>query len=132
MKKLLIALFALATMGNVFAGYKIEMRNNSDDVMKIDIDYLGESKTFNICRSDSITLQAGEYKSLDVGICCTSRVVVTALSGSYANLPYEYMKVAKTCGGFGFTIIVTKFGGVQFEKGASRPRQGSGSRIKRI
>jgi hypothetical protein len=122
-------LCALVTVGSAFAGYKIEMKNDTADAARVEISYVG-GFIKGLCNSDSITLQAGEYKSIDVGLCCTSRVVVTSLGGLYANLPYEYMKIKNTCGGFGFTITKTKFGGVIFTEGASLPRQGTGSRKK--
>lgn len=103
MKKLLVTLVALVTVGNAFA-YKINMVNNTDGVIRVELRYGG----VGVCAPDMVTIQTGAKKTLDVGLCCTDKVYITALSGTAANKRIEYAAprtgFALSCRGFNFTV----------------------------
>lgn len=105
MKKLFVTLFALVSAGSVFAaGYQINMTNNSDGVVEVAIDYVGAG----VCAPDRISVRPGNTKKLEVGICCTKSVKVTAMSGSAKGKTRDYQPprtgAGVSCKGFNFTV----------------------------
>ncbi len=142
MKKLVGVLSALVSMGTVFCGYKIEMKNESDVVVRVKIDYVN-IKGLDICKSDEVILQPNEYHSLDAGLCCTDKITIIQRDFSngkwyedhapnYFNVPAE--AGAFGCGGFAFTIFRKQEwpNALSIKTGVMRPaetRKGSGSRM---
>jgi hypothetical protein len=115
MKKLLVSLFALVTVGNVFA-YTVKMMNETDGAIQVLIKYgslegsTGMGGYVPCSNLPPITIQSGASKTLETGNCCVADVMVIAKSGSAQGKMIKYdaplsgLGTALSCQGFSFKV----------------------------